>query len=519
MQFESRLNKYRFEMNNMVARLGRHPWLPGLSFVSAALVIGANWSGVGWSWDSTDYVAAGLNLAKGRGALDVTGNPMTVRPPGFPALIAVGDWIGLTPNSTLNLINIGSAIIVVVCTYLILSYATPRRTVVVLGTAFVAVGPALLWQYSMAWSEPPFLAVEALAIVVGLLAKSAWKYPILSVLLAGLFFLRYVGPVFSVTIIFVSLIADVRLRGLFRAVAFNFLVLASSLIPAWWWLLRNRRIDGTFTGVRQAGGGTLLDSAKTLPGTLGTWLIGKPFDTVVYLNWSSYPRLAKLTALIFMVLFVLLCGIIIARVLRRHEFPSQVEGLTIAMMFGIVFSYSAFSVYRFVHWELGRFDNRMMIPLYMPLVILIALVIDLGLPRQRTVRLVAVGALVALLGVHTILSITDAWTFGREGRHWSMQWFQDLPIHKYARSLPPESGLFSNAPQQLYANVLVWPIFDPWQLDTVRPLPCRHRYVVWYKSFVVQDNKPERLNVLFDDEWGTVYDLGSCDTDINLIWD
>ncbi|MEK7409872.1 MAG: hypothetical protein AAB327_00585, partial [Actinomycetota bacterium] len=87
------------------------------------------------------------------------------------------------------------------------------------------------------------------------------------------------------------------------------------------------------------------------------------------------------------------------------------------------------------------------------------------------------------------------------------------------RSLPPDSGLFSNAPQQLYANVHIWPIFDPWQAEVARPVPCRHRYAVWYKSFVVQDNKPEQADILYDDEWGTVFDLGSCDIDINQIWD
>lgn len=503
----------------LVARLGRHTWLIGTCFVSAVLVIFSNWSGVGWSWDSTDYVAAGLSIADGRGPLDVTGRPMTVRPPGFPALIAIGDWIGFSSNMTLLLINVASALIVVVCTYIILSYATPRRTVVVLGTAFVALSPSLLWQYSMAWSEAPFVAVEALAIVVALMAKSAWKYPILSALLTALFFVRYVGPVFSAAIMFVSVVTDMRRRGALRAITFNSLVFVASLIPAWWWLLRNKRIDGTFTGTRQAGGGTLLDSAKTLPGTLGTWLIGKPFDTVVYENWSAYPPLAKIAALVCLALFALFSGAIIARSIHEQKLPAPAVGLTLLMMFGIVFAYSAFSVYRYVHWELGRFDNRMMIPLYMPLVILIAIVIDLALPNLRTVRVATASVLLGLLIVHAAISVGDSWKFGREGRHWSMQWFQDLPIHKFARSLPPDSGLFSNAPQQLYANVHVWPIFDPWQAEVARPVPCRHRYAVWYKSFVVQDNKPEHTDVLYDDEWGTIFDLGSCDIDINQIWD
>lgn len=506
-------------MDQLVARLGRHSWLLGASFVSAALVIGSNLSGVGWSWDSTDYVSAGLNIAKGRGPLDVTGRPMTVRPPGLPALVAIGDWIGFTPNFTLIIINLASALTVVACTYFILSFATSQRVVVMLGTAFVAVSPALLWQYSMAWSEPPFVAVEAIAMTVALITKSAWKYPVLAALLAALFFLRYVGPVFSVAIILVSLIADARRRGVCRGVAFNSLVLVSSLLPAWWWLLRNRRIDGTFTGTRQAGGGTLLDSAKTLPGTLGTWIIGRPFDTVVYENWSAYPLSARVAALTCIGLFLLLCGGVIARALHRHELPIQAVSLTFLMTFGIISAYSAFSVYRYVHWELGRFDNRMMIPLYMPLVILIGIVIDLGLPRQKSIRLAVTVALISLLGLHTVESVNDAWTFGRDGRHWSMNWFHDLPIHKFARSLPADSGLFSNAPQQLYANVHSWPIFDPWQADAVRPVSCQHRYAVWYKSFVVQDNKPEQLEVLFDDEWGTIYDLGACDTDINQLWD
>ena len=284
-------------------------------------------------------------------------------------------------------------------------------------------------------------------------------------------------------------------------------------------MLRNKRIDGTFTGTRQAGGGTLVESAKTLPGTLGTWLIGKPFDTIVYETWSSYPQLAKVAALVCIALFALLSGAIIARSIHDHKLPPPAVGLTLLMMFGIVFTYSAFSVYRYVHWELGRFDNRMMIPLYMPLVILIAIVVDLALPHLRTVRVVTASVLVALLSVHAAISVSDSWKFGREGRHWSMQWFQDLPIHKFARSLPPDSGLFSNAPQQLYANVHIWPIFDPWQAEVARPVPCRHRYAVWYKSFVVQDNKPEQADILYDDEWGTVFDLGSCDIDINQIWD
>ena len=54
-----------------------------LALLSGFLTIIANRSGVGWSWDTSDYVAVGKNFANGNGLLDATGIMMTVRPPGL----------------------------------------------------------------------------------------------------------------------------------------------------------------------------------------------------------------------------------------------------------------------------------------------------------------------------------------------------------------------------------------------------------------------------------------------------
>ena len=48
---------------------------------SALLGVVANRRGIGISWDSTDYVSVGLSMSAGRGVLDVTGQPMVIRPP------------------------------------------------------------------------------------------------------------------------------------------------------------------------------------------------------------------------------------------------------------------------------------------------------------------------------------------------------------------------------------------------------------------------------------------------------
>ena len=96
--------------------------------------------------------------------------------------------------------------------------------------------------------------------------------------------------------------------------------------------------------------------------------------------------------------------------------------------------------------------------------------------------------------------------------------FTELPLHVFARSLPDKNGLFSNAPQQLSAAVDAWPIFTQFQLDSVRPVQCDRRFVIWNKDFPWQDNIPDIAPVLYDDAIGTVYDLGTCDVDVNTVW-
>jgi hypothetical protein len=58
---------------------------------SMILVIVSTRSGMGISWDSTDYMAVGRNMASGIGLIDVVGLPMTVRPPGISSFICLGD--------------------------------------------------------------------------------------------------------------------------------------------------------------------------------------------------------------------------------------------------------------------------------------------------------------------------------------------------------------------------------------------------------------------------------------------
>ncbi len=113
-------------------------WAVGLSITGAILSIISNRSGVGWSWDSTDYVAVGINIANGRGLLDVTGLPMTVRPPGLSALIAVGISLGISANLFLLLLNAICSLIVVATTYALLMRAMSDRKIIIIVRLLIA---------------------------------------------------------------------------------------------------------------------------------------------------------------------------------------------------------------------------------------------------------------------------------------------------------------------------------------------------------------------------------------------
>ena len=490
-------------------------------FIAVALalliLIVSNRSGVGWSWDSTDYVAAGRSLSRGLGSLDVVGYPMFVRPPGYPALISIGEFINIKTNTTLLTINLLSAGFVVFFTYKLLRHTTSHTTTV-LGTLFIVLSPSLLWQFTMAWSEPPFLAVEMACLFVALVLKTHWKYPILLLLYVGLFFVRFVGPVFAIPIALITVFVDRPAIGWIRALIYNVLALGVSFVPTWWWLQRNKDVSGTFTGPRSGGGGTLIQAFTNGLATIGTFFSAQPFDSVVYDKWSLYPIAAQL-GLLFVVLTLVITSIILIKRLISHDCPMpRSTALVLLMMFSVVSAYLFFSAYRFVHLEYGRLDTRMMVPILVPLVIALAIMVDSSVSEIRFRQIGVIAASVLLIIPQSIVTGHDALSFGRTSRHMAAVSSKNQPIHVFARSLPDLTGLFSNAPQQLSGAVDAWPIFHQFQRDFVRPIPCTHRFVVWYKDFPWQEHIPDIAPVLYDDALGTIYDLGLCTVDIHTVW-
>jgi len=118
---------------------------------------------------------------------------------------------------------------------------------------------------------------------------------------------------------------------------------------------------------------------------------------------------------------------------------------------------------------------------------------------------------------------SDINRFGADGRHWAAKDFVDLPIHQFVRSLPVNSSLMSNQPQQLFSIWRESSVFNQYQLDLAQKETCDHRFFVWYESTFDDgtpnlEGQPENAPSIYSDEMSTVFDLGQCASSINFYW-
>ena len=479
------------------------------------LVVVSTRSGMGISWDSTDYMAVGRNMASGIGTLDVVGLPMTVRPPGISSLICVGDWLGLMPSASFVLINTVSAGVSTFFAMLILKKANIRTPIAISTLAIIAFSPSLLNMYSMAWSEPVFIALVMVALWIALSPRSLSVHLILGVLFAFMFFVRYVGPFYSFPIAVVAIFFQSRKSGLVKSTFLIGAIYFVSLIPQYLWLQRNETIDGTLTGARQGAGGSYFEPIKTMLGTFGSWIVGHdPLDGNggIYLNSNDYSSIMKVAGYLFGSLLVLIV-LFLAKSDKRNKTAAHVcFGLFFVSLF-----YMIFSVVRFVHLEIGPLDNRMMSGIYIPLMLVLGIGLD-SILRNNFLKQISVLAFAAVFITISSQSVLSAFKYGSNGRYWGSAIHQAQPLHQFVKNLDIKSQFMSNEPQMLFSVIEQSPIFNQYMNARVFPRSCTDRYFVWYTVSFLPDVKPTGGEVVYSDALGEVIKLADCSVTAPTFW-
>ena len=479
------------------------------------LVVVSTRSGMGISWDSTDYMAVGRNMASGIGTLDVVGLPMTVRPPGISSLICVGDWLGLMPSASFVLMNTVSAGVSTFFAMLILKKANIRTPIAISTLAIIAFSPSLLNMYSMAWSEPVFIALVMVALWIALSPRSLSVHLILGVLFAFMFFVRYVGPFYSFPIAVVAIFFQSRKSGLVKSTFLIGAIYFVSLLPQYLWLQRNETIDGTLTGARQGAGGSYFEPIKTMLGTFGSWIVGHdPLDGNggIYLNSNDYSSIMKVAGYLFGSLLVLIV-LFLAKSDKRNQTAAHVcFGLFFVSLF-----YMIFSVVRFVHLEIGPLDNRMMSGIFIPLMLVLGIGLD-SILRNNFLKQISVLAFAAVFITISSQSVLSAFKYGSNGRYWGSAIHQAQPLHQFVKNLDIKSQFMSNEPQMLFSVIEQSPIFNQYMNARVFPRSCTDRYFVWYTVSFLPDVKPTGGEVVYSDALGEVIKLADCSVTAPTFW-
>ena len=482
---------------------------------SMILVVVSTRSGMGISWDSTDYMAVGRNMSSGIGTLDVVGLPMTVRPPGISSLICVGDWLGLMPSASFVLINTVSAGVSTFFAMLILKKANIRTPIAISTLAIIAFSPSLLNMYSMAWSEPVFIALVMVALWIALSPRSLSVHLILGVLFAFMFFVRYVGPFYSFPIAVVAIFFQSRKSGLVKSTFLIGAIYFVSLIPQYLWLQRNESIDGTLTGTRQGAGGSYFEPIKTMLGTFGSWIVGHdPLDGNggIYLNSNDYSSIMKVAGYLFGSLLVLIV-LFLAKSDKRNQTTAHVcFGLFFVSLF-----YMIFSVVRFVHLEIGPLDNRMMSGIYIPLMLVLGIGLN-SILRNNFLKQISVLAFAAVFITISSQSVLSAFKYGSNGRYWGSAIHQAQPLHQFVKTLDAKSQFMSNEPQMLFSVLEQSPIFNQYMNARVFPRPCTDRYIIWYTVSFLPDAKPTGGEIVYSDALGEVIRLADCSVPAPTFW-
>lgn len=433
-------------------------WIVGLlCAVAAVLTIVATWRGPGIGPDSIVYLSTGSSLTSGAGLVTHEGEPLTLWPPGLPALVAAGSSLGLTGETTSRILNVVSVAVTVALAHLLLRRVTHRRSVLLGATALVAVSPVLEHVASMVLTEAAFIPLTLAAILV---VTRAWARGsigrgdmALLVLLCWVgFLLRYAGAAL-IGFAALAIFTVTRGQGTRRAAAVTVGFAAAAAVVPVGWLLRNRATDGTLMGPRIGSDDTIVDVAHQIAVTLGRWLL--PGHAV------SLPIRAVAGAALVIVLAIGLSR------LRRHSPDRGTGALVATLLFVAVFT--AYLIVAKLTTAFEPLDTRLMSALAVPLLVLGAVVADHGLDRTRSRRGARVlgAVLLVFLAGQAAATVTLAVLHGRDGRHYAAR--PESPLTTAASGR--EAIRFANDPGQFWNQTRIQPVFPAPRRTLVHGIP------------------------------------------------
>jgi len=436
--------------------------------------------------DSVTYLSAADNLVHGRGFSDFTGEPLTVFAPAYPAILSIGHFIGVageTVGRVTNALVVGAIALV---SFVLLRRHVSSPAVIVGGTALAAYSSELLRIASYVATDPLFVLLTLVFILLMENIRAKPERRTLWIVLAGLvasgaFLVRYAAvPLFVTGLIVVVAYSAKDGRG---AVARRTLLFAaiSSIAPVLW-LLRNATSEASdVLGVRVRSGDSPLTLAR---------LLGETSKDLVF----SY-RVPSGVAAAAVVVGLGIAGSLAWR--SRQQLTPRLSGTVGAMLptIGLVVVGTPFVV--IAHKVTGSdLDTRMLLPVWLPTIILGAWVLDNLLTAGREtgheglVRLLGV-LMAAFVGASIVLYFQQVAKGTSNPFHYSDANVAEL--RTAIDDLPASAQVLSNDPWRIHIATGRQPVFlAPMRLrpsfshrpisvrDVTDALCTRQAFLLWF---------------------------------------
>jgi hypothetical protein len=420
--------------------------------LAVALALIATWKGPGLSNDSVAYLSAGVNIADSHGVTTLDDRSLTVFPPGLPVIAAIGETVGLGVEMTARLVSVVSFGAMVLLGNVMLRRVVRDRRAVIALTALLAVAPALLGVSKMAWSEPPFIVVSLIFLLVlcrvwERRALSGFDLVALSVLCWVGFLLRYVGASLIVVgaVTLLAALRPVDRRTLGRIVVFGALAVSVPIL----WMLRNHAADGTYLGPRAPSPDSFWDVVERTAAVIGEW--------VVPVRDMSTRSLA---------LVGLAALILVAAALARIEWPRQGRaGAVLVCCCIFIPIYVGWMTVSSLTTAINPTNSRFLSPVFVPLLVVAAAAAAQLIARSdRAVWRGLVGAVLAVgLAGYVAVSVRDVRDDAADGIQLNSDAVVDSDLAATAlqsvRTSPDGAVVYSNNPNALWSATSMQPIY------------------------------------------------------------
>jgi hypothetical protein len=315
-------------------------------------------SGIGISPDSVAYLSTANHFAESFSFTDYNYLPLVNFPLGYPFLLGFIKIIFLTDVITAAPILNSFLLAAVLYTSSYLLYQAKIKLAIyrLLILCFILSSPGILEVYSMLWSETLFVLLGLLYIVAfqKYLQTEQLKWLLIAATFAAFASLvRYVG----ITLLFsggLLILLYFQLNWRIKLKHIGWLAMVGCSLPLLN-VIRNHFLTQTIAGVRQSSLKTFQTNLQDFINVLGYWFPHGEKDT------------SATILMIGLILMIMVLIMLIYRLIQQQFFTTIITVLSVFILVYAGFMLFIASVSRF-----ETLSSRLLIPLYIPMVILIA---------------------------------------------------------------------------------------------------------------------------------------------------